>query len=83
MDAELTPPHGQCTRCGTTTKNISRINSRCHRTIDKKRCSGVFRSALSVTAWEACPTRAKTGFVGRVRCDQCGGDGWIYARRNF
>lgn len=53
-------PVGSCTKCGTTTFNMNRINERCRRNYDVKRCQGVFGSTLNEGDWEECSSCSTT-----------------------
>ena len=76
-------PVGSCTKCGTTSFNMNRINEICHRRDDGKRCQGVFGSALNDGDWEECSSCDSTRRVDNKQCFQCDGTGWIFIRERF
>lgn len=68
-------PLGICTVCRAFTDEHIRMNHRCVKTIGGRRCSGIYRSSLTVV-WNECPTCFGTGRVGTQKCGECAGWGW-------
>ena len=69
-------PLGVCTLCRDYTDEHIRMNHRCVQVHRGRRCSGVYRSSLSVV-WIECPTCHGTGSVGTQKCGECAGWGWM------
>jgi len=71
-------PATSCTNCGSAGYNISLANGNCGRYIGNKICEGTNQSAIDESDWDECPSCNGTG--GTVRCEQCGGAGWLFVR---
>lgn len=69
-------PLGICTVCKDYTDEHIRMNHRCIRVHGGRRCSGVYRSSLTVV-WNECPTCSGMGLVGTQKCGECAGWGWL------
>lgn len=69
-------PLGICTVCGALTMAHEDVNSRCHKVVTGRRCSGVFRSGLG-QVWTECEGCRGYGVVGSVPCKECKGFGWL------
>jgi len=62
-------PVAVCTRCNRFSYEAHFINQQCgNRPDGKKRCQGVYKSALSITDWEECNRCNGTGRVENNRC---------------
>jgi hypothetical protein len=72
-------PLAVCTICGDYTDEIAYVNSRCPRTVNGRRCPGIFRSGLGQT-WQECESCKGYGLVGSVPCRQCKEFGWKLMR---
>src|SRR5262249_10453984 len=72
-----------CTVCGVVGYTIERANTQCGKRFDGKRCKGTISSALQENDWAECPSCNSTGWAGLkgLRCTQCDGAGWLFARR--
>lgn len=81
MGTKLSPPVAVCTVCRAYNRNPSVINERCGNVYNRKRCKGVWRSAISEGDWEECPVCKASGSEEDCKCGQCEGFGWIYCRR--
>lgn len=68
-------PLAVCTVCGAYTDELAYVNSRCHKTVTGRRCSGIFRSGLG-QSWAECESCEGYGKVGSVSCSVCKGFGW-------
>jgi len=68
-------PLAVCTVCGAYTDLVAYVNSRCHKTVNGRRCSGIFRSGLGQT-WAECGSCNAYGKVGSESCRECSGFGW-------
>jgi DnaJ-class molecular chaperone len=69
-------PLGVCTVCRDYTDEHIRMNHRGVQAHRGRRCSGVYRSSLTVV-WIECPTCHGTGSVGSQKCGECAGWGWL------
>lgn len=69
-------PLGVCTVCRDYTGEHIRMNHRCVRVHGGRRCSGIYRSSLTVV-WIECPTCHGMGRVGTQECGECAGWGWL------
>jgi hypothetical protein len=69
-------PLGVCTVCRDYTDEHIRMNHRCIRVHGGRRCSGIYRSSLTVV-WNECPTCRAMGSVGSQKCGECAGWGWL------
>lgn len=80
MNTEKPKPFGVCTQCGHYTHSIEAVNNRCGQTLGrKKRCQGVYQSALAPGDWTRCPNCNATHRDGENRCSQCGDVGWFFS----
>ena len=68
-------PVAVCTVCGEYTSRIEVINEQCHIRQGKKRCSGVFGSALNIDDWAECSRCKGSG------CEACQGCGVMFVRK--
>lgn len=82
MTEKREKPVAVCTRCGAYSRRVEVINQRCSNVYGRKRCKGVWGSALNYNDWEECPTCEATGRESSGRCSQCDGFAWIYVRRS-
>lgn len=69
-------PLGVCTVCRDFTDEHMRMNHRCSRTVLGRRCSGVYKSSLTIV-WYECPGCHAAGKVGTQQCTECKGWGWL------
>jgi len=69
-------PLGICSVCRAFTDEHIRMNHRCIKSAGGRRCSGIYRSSLTVV-WNECPTCHAMGTVGTQKCGECSGWGWI------
>ena len=67
-------PVAVCTGCGTYSRSAAKINERCTEYRGKKRCKGVFESALNNDDWRRCPDCNGNG------CEGCQWTGWRFVR---
>jgi hypothetical protein len=74
------PPVAVCTSCGTYSFNVAAINQGCGERRDRKRCRGVYGSAVNVGDWQQCSACGGGGRAGGERCPGCQGTGWEYVR---
>ena len=51
------------------------LNSRCMKTVNNRRCSGIYKSGLT-DIWDECESCNATGMVGTQVCSECSGFGW-------
>jgi len=68
-------PIAVCTVCGKYSYNATSINKPCGNRIDKKKCTGVYGSALAKNDWQPCPYCNQTG------CEDCQRTGWLFVRK--
>ena len=69
-------PLGVCTVCRAFTDEHIRMNHRCVNTYRGRRCSGIYKSSLTVVFHE-CSVCHATGKVGSLPCGECAGWGWV------
>lgn len=72
-------PLAVCNVCSDYTDELAYVNSRCHKTVNGRRCSGIFRSGLGQT-WVECESCKGFGLVGSVSCNACKGFGWKWLK---
>ena len=71
MSTEL-PPVAVCTKCGDLTYSPERINSQCDQKPDgKRRCEGVYGSAMNNDDWEKCGACGGFGRTGTAEAAPC------------
>jgi len=70
-------PVAVCTRCHEFTYNVNHINERCYVKIGKRRCEGVFRSAIGKNDWTKCSVCNGSGVYDKLKCTACRGSGVI------
>jgi hypothetical protein len=68
-------PLGVCSVCRALTNEKVYLNHRCSQTLHGRRCSGMFKSALTVL-WDQCESCGATGKVGSQSCSGCLAFGW-------
>ncbi len=62
--------------CRAFTDEHIRMNHRCVNTYRGRRCSGIYKSSLTVVFHE-CSVCHATGKVGSLPCGECAGWGWV------
>ena len=72
-------PSGVCDVCGQITDQHIDVNRRCTKTVQGKRCSGIFKSSLTMF-WQECHLCNAIGKVGTQPCSECSGLGWYLIR---
>ena len=75
------PPVAVCTKCQKYSHSIELVNQQCNNTINKKRCQGVFRSAIAPGDWDKCPSCNGSGREEGTMCLSCQGSGHIFVRK--
>jgi DnaJ-class molecular chaperone len=74
-------PVAVCTKCGKYSSSAQQINSQCNAKPDgKKRCGGVFGSALNENDWATCDLCNGKGRNESEICPCCQGFGVMYVR---
>jgi len=68
-------PLGACSECRAITDLLEQVNHRCSRTVNGRRCAGIYHSNLSFV-WDKCQACGATGRVGSQVCTECKGMGW-------
>ncbi len=81
MAKKKSPPVAVCTNCHEYSYDITRVNMRCYKKYNGKRCSGIFGSVIGGSDWEECESCHATGKSNGDACDHCGGYGWLLMRR--
>jgi hypothetical protein len=80
MSTGQLPPVAVCTKCGKYSRRVEAINQQCGERYDRKRCKGVYGSALSSTDWAPCKHCGGTGQRSEGPCEACQRSGFIYVR---
>lgn len=76
-------PVAVCTKCGKYTTSATQINNQCSERPDgKKRCNGVFGSALSDGDWATCDACGGSRIYDEKKCECCQGYGVMYVRKS-
>ena len=76
MIAEKQPkPAEVCSVCQALSNRPIDLNHRCNETLSGRRCSGIYKSALT-NLWDQCESCRATGRVGSQVCGNCAGFGW-------
>jgi len=73
-------PIGFCTQCHALYRSVTVINAPCYMEYKGKRCKGIVRSAVCPGDFVQCSECSGVGIVARIRCEKCGGEGWILVR---
>ena len=81
MNEKKNKPVAVCTTCHAYSHNGSKINERCEKQYNGKRCKGIWRSALSEGDWTECSVCNGTGREQEAPCNYCNGFGWKYSRK--
>jgi len=68
-------PLAACNVCHALTNEHVYLNHRCSAIVSNRRCSGIYKSALSYL-WDACEGCEAIGMVGSQVCTECKGFGW-------
>jgi hypothetical protein len=68
-------PLAACSVCHALTNEHVYLNHRCSAIVSNRRCSGIYKSALSYL-WDACEGCEAIGMVGSQVCTECKGFGW-------
>ena len=68
-------PAGACNVCHALTDKHELLNSRCMKTVNNRRCSGIYKSGLT-DIWDECESCKAAGLVGTQVCIECSGFGW-------
>jgi hypothetical protein len=68
-------PLAACSVCHALTDEHVYLNHRCSAIVSNRRCSGIYKSALSYL-WDACEGCEAIGMVGSQVCTECKGFGW-------
>jgi len=84
MNEKKRKPVAVCTRCRAFSYHLQQVNLSCyHKPDGKKKCKGVFGSAIGVSDWEECSDCSGTGEHREAKCVLCSGVGWHYVRPSF
>jgi hypothetical protein len=68
-------PLAVCSVCQALSNRHELVNHRCDQIVSNRRCSGIYKSALTYL-WDACEGCECTGRVGTQVCTECKGFGW-------
>lgn len=74
-------PATYCRTCGAAGHNARVANSRCSKTLNGERCSGIIVLARNVEDWNQCANCYATGFSRNKLCSSCLGVGFLFVQK--